>query len=353
MAIVKDLFGTLDCGAPVHRYTMRNENGMRVAILNFGGAIQSLCVPDKDGKLADIIGGYDNVKSYVEGDGYQGALIGRFGNRIAKGKFTLEGKEYSLYINNNSNHLHGGKVGFSHRLWEVTEQDGETPILVLHRLSPDGEEGYPGNLDVTVTYTLTADNRLSIRYEATTDKTTPLNLTNHSYFNLSGFASGKIFDHVLTMDADGFLETDEELIPTGTIVPVAGTPFDFRNGKTIGADFHADYEALKLAGGYDHCMVFTKNDSDEIVLRATLHDPKSGRTMQMFTNQPCVQLYTGNFLKNPDHPFKGGYPQATQNAMCLETQHMPDAPNHENFTDCLLRPGEKYDYTTVYAFTAE
>ena len=352
MAIVKDLFGTLACGAPVYRYTMRNENGMRVAILSFGGAIQSLCVPDRDGKLADIVGGYDNLTSYVEGDGYQGALIGRFGNRIAKGKFTLEGKEYSLYINNNSNHLHGGKVGFSHRLWDVTEQDGENPTLVLHRLSPDGEEGYPGNLDVTVTYTLTADNRLSIRYEATTDKTTPLNLTNHSYFNLGGFASGKIFDHVLTMDADGFLETDDELIPTGNIVPVAGTPFDFRKGKAVGADFYADYEALHLAGGYDHCMVFSENGSDEVVLRATLYDPKSGRTMRMLTNQPCVQLYTGNFLKNPEHPFKGGYPQATQNAMCLETQHMPDSPNHDNFTDCLLRPGEKYDYTTVYAFSA-
>ena len=351
MAIVKDLFGKLACGAPVYRYTMSNENGMRVAILNFGGAIQSLVVPDREGKLADVVGGYDSVKSYVEGDGYQGALIGRFGNRIAKGKFTLEGKEYTLFINNNSNHLHGGKVGFSHHIWDVTEQDGKEPALVLHRLSPDGEEGYPGNLDVTVTYTLTEDNRLSIRYVATTDKTTPLNLTNHTYFNLGGFASGKIFDHELTMDADGFLETDEELIPTGTIVPVAGTPFDFRKAKTVGADFYADYEPLHLAGGYDHCMVFTENNSNEVVLRATLHDPKSGRTMRVLTNQPCVQLYTGNFLKNPEHPFKGGYPQATQNALCLETQHMPDAPNHENFTDCLLRPGETYDYTTVYAFS--
>lgn len=352
MAIVKDLFGTLPCGTPVYRYTMRNDNGMRVSILNFGGAIQSLCVPDRDGKVADIVGGYDNIESYVNGDGYQGALIGRFGNRIAKGRFTLEGKEYTLFINNNSNHLHGGEVGFSHRIWDVTEKDGAEPALVLHRLSPDGEEGYPGNLDVTVTYTLSSDNRLSIRYVATTDKTTPLNLTNHSYFNLGGFASGKIFDHVLTMDADGFLETDEELIPTGNIVPVAGTPFDFRKGKTVGADFFEDYEPLHLAGGYDHCMVFPPSDSNEVVLRATLHDPKSGRTMRMLTNQPCVQLYTGNFLNNPLYPFKGGYPQATQNALCLETQHMPDAPNHENFTDTLLRPGETYDYTTVYAFSA-
>ena len=351
MAIVKDLFGKLADGTPVYRYTMNNENGMRVAILNYGGAIQSIVVPDRDGKLADVVGGYDSVPSYVGADGYQGALIGRFGNRIAKGKFTVEGKEYSLFINNNSNHLHGGEFGFNSKIWDVTEEDGSEPALVLHRLSPDGEEGYPGNLDVTVTYGLSADNRLSIRYEATTDKTTPLNLTNHTYFNLGGFASGKIFDHELTMDADAFLETDAELIPTGNIVPVAGTPFDFRKTKTIGADFYADYEPLHLAGGYDHCMVFSKNDSDEVVLRATLRDPKSGRTMCVLTNQPCVQLYTGNFLKNPLYPFKGGYPQATQNAMCLETQHMPDSPNHPNFTDSLLRPGEKYDYTTVYAFS--
>jgi aldose 1-epimerase len=281
-----------------------------------------------------------------------GAIVGRYGNRIADGKFTLNGKEYQLTRNEvtRDGHLHGGAVGVDKRIWHDRVRQGKQLRLTVQLA--DGEEGYPGNLDVTVTYTLTADNRLSIRYEATTDKTTPLNLTNHSYFNLGGFASGKIFDHVLTMDADGFLETDDELIPTGNIVPVAGTPFDFRKGKAVGADFYADYEALHLAGGYDHCMVFSENNSDEVVLRATLYDPKSGRTMRMLTNQPCVQLYTGNFLKNPEHPFKGGYPQATQNAMCLETQHMPDSPNHENFTDCLLRPGEKYDYTTVYAFSA-
>lgn len=352
MAIVKDLFGTMPCGTPVYRYTLRNEAGMRVAILNLGGAVQSLCVPDREGKLADVVCGYDSVASYLGGDGYQGALIGRFGNRIAKGKFTLDGKDYSLYCNNNGNHLHGGKVGFDHRIWDVTAVDGENPTLTLHLLSPDGEEGYPGNLDVTVTYTLTADNRFMIRYVATTDQTTPLNLTNHSYFNLGGFASGTVLNHELTMDADGFLETDAELIPTGTILPVAGTPFDFRKTKTIGADFYEDYEPLHLAGGYDHCMVFAGGETKEPVLRATLRDPVSGRTMRMLTNQPCVQLYSGNFMKNPDYPFKGGYSQHTQNAVCLETQHMPDSPNHENFTDCLLRPGEMYDYTTVYAFSA-
>ncbi len=352
MAIAKDLFGTLECGTPVYRYTMENQNRTRVAILNFGGAIQSLCVPDKDGRLADVVCGYDDIGSYEKGDGYQGALIGRFGNRIAKGKFTLDGKEYTLYTNNNGNHLHGGKVGFSHRIWDVTERDGDDPALVLHLLSPDGEEGYPGNLDVTVTYTLTSDNRLSIHYEATTDKTTPINLTNHAYFNLGGFSSGSVLDHELSMDASGFLETDDELIPTGTILPVKDTPFNFRRTKTVGADFFADYEPLHIAGGYDHCMVFTPSDKKEIVLRATLRDPRSGRTMRVLTDQPCVQLYTANFMKNAAYPFKGGYPQHPQNALCLETQHMPDSPNHDHFTDALLRPGEKYDFTTVYAFSA-
>ena len=323
-----------------------------MSILDFGGAIQSLYVPDRDGRLADVVCGYDQLEGYVKGDGYQGALIGRFGNRIAKGRFTLDGEEYALYANDGENHLHGGKRGFSHSIWDVEEKDGLEPSLVLRRLSSDGEEGYPGNLDVTVTYALTADNRLVIHYEAETDRTTHLNLTNHAYFNLGGFASGTILDHELTMDASGFLETDEGLIPTGTILPVKDTPFDFRRTKTIGRDFFEDFEPLHLAGGYDHCMVFTPSEEKEIVLRATLRDPKSGRTMRVLTDQPCVQLYTGNFMKNAAYPLKGGYPQRPQNAVCLETQHMPDSPNHEEFTDTRLHPGEKYDFTTVYAFSA-
>ena len=350
MAIVKDIFGKMPDGRAVERYTLSNLNGMRVAILSLGGAIQSLVVPDRDGKPGDVVCGYDGVESYLGGDGYQGALIGRFGNRIAKGKFTLDGKDYTLYCNNGANHLHGGKEGFDHKLWEVTP-DENANALVLHYLSPDGEEGYPGNLDVTVTYTLSEDNRLSIKYDAVTDKTTPLNLTNHSYFNLGGFASGTVLNHELTLDADGFLETDDELIPTGTIIPVAGTPFDFRKPKTVGKDFFEDYEPLHLAGGYDHCMVFSPSSEAGVILRGTLYDPASGRMMRMYTDQPCVQLYSGNFMKNPDYPFKGGYPQHTQNALCLETQHMPDSMNHDNFTDCLLRPGEVYSYTTVYAFS--
>lgn len=351
MSIVKQHFGILPDGSNVHRYTMKNENGMSVSILDFGGVIQQILVPDRRGRFTDVVGGYDNVTDYYYGDGYQGALIGRWGNRICRGKFTLEGKQYTLYINNGENHLHGGKEGFDHKIWSVTEQDGAEPALVLHYVSPDGEEGYPGTLDLTVTYTLKQSNALSIRYVATTDKPTVLNLTNHCYFNLGGFASGKILDHVLQLDADTYLPTDEGLIPTGEIKSVTGTPFDFRTPKTIGKDFNSDNADLRFAGGYDHCFNFTGGAPKEPIWRATLYDPASGREMRVITDQPCVQCYTGNFLSNAEHPFKGGYPQSPQNAVCLETQHMPDSPNHENFTNTVLRPDEVYDFTTEYVFS--
>ena len=351
MSIQKQLFGILPDGRATHRYTMRNENGMSVSILDFGGAIQQLLVPDQNGRFSDVVGGYDNITDYYYGDGYQGALIGRIGNRICHGKFTLDGVEYSLYINNGDNHLHGGKEGFDHKIWDVTPVEGAEPALVLHYVSPDGEEGYPGTLDVTVTYTLKARNALSIRYIATTDKKTILNLTNHTYFNLGGFASGKVFDHVLQLDADTYLTTDDGLIPTGELVDVTGTPFDFRTPKTVGRDFDADNRDLKCAGGYDHCFNFTGGATAIPTVRATLYHPASGRQMQVVTNQPCVQFYTGNFLTNAERPFKGGYPQATQNALCLETQHMPDSVNHDNFPTTELLPGEVYDYTTEYVFS--
>ena len=351
MSIEKQFFGKLPDGREVYRYVMENGSGMRVAILNFGGAIQQILVPDRRGRLSDVVGGYDNIYDYYYGDGYQGALIGRIGNRICKGKFTLEGKDYSLFINNGENHLHGGEVGFSHKIWEVNAVDGAEPRLEMHYVSPDGEEGYPGTLDVTVTYTLTARCGLSLRYVAKTDKTTIVNLTNHSYFNLGGFASGKILDHVLQLDADTYLPTDETLIPTGELRSVAGTPFDFRTPKTVGADFYAEYTDLRIAGGYDHCLNFAGGATEEPVLRGTLYEPCSGREMKVYTNQPSVQFYSGNFLNNPDHPFKGGYPQGLQNALCLETQHMPDAINHPNFKSVVLQPGEVYDYTTEYVFS--
>ena len=351
MSIKKDLFGVLADGREVYAYTMSNANGMQVKILSYGGAIAEIRVPDRNGCVSDVIGGYDCLDSYVRGDGYQGALIGRFGNRIARGKFTLDGKEYTMFINNGVNHLHGGEFGFNAKVWDVTEQDGEEPSLILHILSPDGDEGYPGNLDLTVTYTLSNQNGLSIRYVATTDEATPLNLTNHTYFNVRGYASGSVHSLQLWLDADSYLPTDETLIPTGEIRSVEGTPFDFRTAKEIGKDIHADNEDLTIAGGYDHCLNFVGGETETPVKRAELYDPECGRVMEVFTNQPCVQFYSGNFLTNAEFPFKGGYKQVPQTFICLETQHMPDAINHENFTNCVLRPGEVYDYTTEYRFS--
>jgi aldose 1-epimerase len=353
MSITKNLFGTLADGREVFAYTLKNANGMSVKLLTYGGAIAEIRVPDKNGCFTDVVGGYDCLRSYVEGDGYQGALIGRFGNRINKGKFTLDGKDYSLFINNKDNSLHGGQYGFNKKIWDVEPIDGDEPVLRMHILSEDGDEGYPGNLDVTVTYKLSNENGLSIRYEATTDKATILNLTNHCYFNLGGYASGSIHPLWLTMDADSYIPTDDRLIPTGEIKSVEGTPFDFREPKRIGQDIGADYIDLKLAGGYDHCFNFTGGETKEPGKRCTVYDEVTGRVMDVYTNQPCVQFYSGNFLKNEKYPFKGGYPQKIQTLMCLETQHMPDSINHDNFTNCVLRPGEKYDYVTEYRFSVK
>lgn len=353
MSIKKKLFGVLADGSEVYSYTMRNANGMKVKILNYGGVIAQIKVPDRKGCFSDVVGGYDCLDSYVRGDGYQGALIGRWGNRIAKGKFTLEGKEYNMFINNGVNHLHGGEFGFNAKIWDVTEKDGDEPELVLHILSPDGDEGYPGNLDLIVTYKLSNNNGLSIRYEATTDKTTIINLTNHTYFNVAGYASGSVHPLELWLDADTYLPTDKTLIPTGELKSVEGTPFDFRTPKTIGQDINADNADIRIGGGYDHCMNFVGGETKEPVKRAELYDKVSGRVMEVYTNQPCVQLYSGNFLNNEEFPFKGGYKQVPQTFVCLETQHMPDSINHDNFTNCVLKPGEKYDYTTEYRFSVK
>ena len=356
MSINKELFGSLNIASKsidIYAYTMKNAKGMQVKILNYGGAIAEIRVPDKKGCFTDVVGGYDCLDSYVRGDGYQGALIGRWGNRINKGKFTLEGKDYSLFLNNNGNHLHGGEYGYNAKVWDITEKDGDEPELSLHIVSPDGDEGYPGNLDLTVTYRLTSQNGLVIRYVATTDKTTVVNLTNHTYFNIRGYASGSIHPLYLTLDADSYLPTDETLIPTGEIRSVEGTPFDFRVSKTVGRDISADNEDLIIAGGYDHCLNFVGGETKDPVKRGELYDPESGRVMELYTNQPCVQLYSGNFLTNEEFPFKGGYKQVPQTLMCLETQHMPDSVNHPNFTNCTLRPGQVYDYTTEYRFSVK
>ena len=351
MKIEKRYFGTCPAGE-VDIYTLKNDRGMGADIITLGGAIARLTVPDKEGRVADVVGGYDSLDSYYYGDGYQGALIGRVGNRIAKGRFTLDGVEYSLAINNGPNSLHGGAFGFSHKVWSAESRVTEDGcVLDLCYVSPDGEENYPGRLTVNVRYTLTDDNALSISYRATTDKKTIVNLTNHTYSNLGGYDSGDIFAHELWIDADTYIPVDETLIPTGEIASVQGTPFDFRERKAIGRDFDLSNEQMRIAGGYDHCINFRAVEGDPMSApRISVIDPKSGREMQVFTDAPSVQFYSANFLNNERYPFKGGYPQQLRHALCLETQKMPDSINHKGFTDVTLSPGEVYETTTVYKF---
>lgn len=348
--ITKQLFGEIN-SQQIYKFTLTNNNGMSVVLSNFGATIISINTPDKNGKITDVIGGYDTLESYIEADGYQGAIIGRVGNRICEGKFTLDGIDYNLYINNGPNHLHGGKIGYDKRVWNVlSTNDSDEPSIKFFLLSKDGEEGYPGNLSITITYSLSNEGALSIRYEATTDKKTIINLTNHTYFNLGGCDSGKIHDHILWLDADTYLPTDDSLIPTGEIRSVEGTPFDFRLPKKIGRDINLQNNDLVIAGGYDHCLNFVGGETDTPKLRAKVIHEASGRIMEMYTNQPCVQFYSGNFLGNEKYPFKNNCIQNKQIAFCLETQHMPDAINHDNFTSVILNPEEKYDYTTIYKF---
>ena len=360
MNIYSRPWGTLTGGETANLYTLVNDKGMTVEITDFGGTIVSIKTPDRKGKLTDVNLGYDSLADYEQADGYLGALVGRVANRIAGSAFELDGETYTLYANDGGNSLHGGKRSMSYVVWNATPAATDAAAtLTLTYFSPDGDEGYPGNLTTKVTYTLDNENALSIRYEATTDKATPLNLTNHAYFNLAGNASGTIFAQTLWLDAESYLAGDKELIPVA-VKPVDGTPFDFRVAKPIGRDFFADFADLRIAGGYDHCFNFTDwkacKSGGEIILRGIAYDPVSGRKMEMYTNQPCVQLYTANFLKNPCFPLRGGYAQRTQTAFCLETQVMPDSIHHQGdpaFTDCVLRPGEVYDYTTVYKFSAE
>ncbi len=349
--IKRKLFGILDDGREVYSYTLSNESGMKVKIIELGATIVKLKVADRRGCFTDVVAGYDDLYSYVNADGYQGAVIGRYGNRIGNGRFTIDGKEYNLYVNNGKNSLHGGKYGFNSKVWTAKTYDSDEPRLVLSYTSADGEEGYPGNLEVTVTYTVTKDNGLSINYRATTDKKTPINLTNHAYFNLGGYASGSVHSHTLTLDADTYLLTDKSLLPTGEIQSVDETPFDFRTPKEIGRDINMDDTALIYAGGYDHCFNFVGGKTDSPVKRGELYHSESGRLMELYTDQPCVQVYTGNFVNNPKYPFKGGYRQVPQTHVCLETQCMPDSVNHDNFTNVILDVGEVYSTTTIYKFS--
>ncbi len=347
--IIKNYFDKMPTGEEVFAYTLTNSKGANVKILTLGGRINELNIPDKNGVLADVVCGFDNVNDYLNDTAYQGALIGRFGNRIKKAKFALDGVEYKLFVNDGNNHLHGGKVGFDKKLWNAkTWEIGSNMFLELSIISDDMEEGYPGKLEVSVLYSFNEENTLTINYRATTDKKTILNLTNHAYFNLGGYSSGNIENHTLWLDSNAITTTDSELIPNGEFLDVTNTPFDFRQEKLIGKEIDDDNIHLKYGKGYDHNFIL--NTNGEIKHFATLKDTFSGRIMKVYTNQPCVQIYTGNCINPQDPPFKNGVNQIKRCGICIETQHAPDAPNQPKFMSCELNVGEFYNYTTVFKF---
>lgn len=348
--IEKSAFGTLPDGRAVELYTLRNAQGMEVKISTYGGIVTSWTAPDKTGKYEDITLGCDSLTGYLRGTPYFGALIGRYGNRIAKGKFTLDNATYILATNNIGNHLHGGLQGFDKVLWTATPFDSAEPNLKLTYFSKDGEEGYPGNLSVTVVYTLLKDNALKIDYTAATDKATVVNLTNHAYFNLAG--KGDILGHELTLHADRFLPVDSTLIPTGELRPVAGTVFDFTQSTPVGARINdtADMQ-IRYGLGYDHCWVLS-DTTGELRRAAALYEPQSGRLMEVLTTEPAVQFYSGNFLDGTVRG-RGGVMYGHRTGLCLETQHYPDSPNKPAFPGTVLRPGEMYESTTVYQFSVK
>jgi len=349
--IKNQAFGTVPEG-PVDLYTMTNSRGMEVRAMNYGGIIVSLRVPDKKGVLADVVLGFDALDAYLNNKPYFGAIIGRYANRIAKGKFPLDGVEYRLARNNGMNSLHGGLKGFDKVLWHGEQFENNHGIgVVFTYTSKDGEEGYPGNLKTTVTYTLTDQNELQIEYEATTDKATPVNLTNHSYFNLAGEGNGDILGHELMLNADRFTLVESTLIPTGELPSVARTPFDFTEPTAIGARIDANNEQLAIAHGYDHNFVLNRKSS-RLELAGRVHEPQTGRVLEVYTTEPGIQFYTGNFLdgtitgKN-EHAYK------KRAALCLETQHFPDSPNHSHFPSSILKPELIYHSRTVYNFSTE
>jgi len=339
---------TID-GKPTKLYILKNKNGVEAGITNYGGTLVGLLVPDKDGKLTDVVVGFDGIEGFQKAAGsYYGATIGRYGNRIAKGKFTLDGKQYSIFTNNGANTLHGGKKGFDANVWDAKQVDSTT--LELTYLSKDMEEGYPGNLNVKITYKLTDDNELKISYEATTDKNTVVNLTNHSYFNLNGAGSGTNLEHLVQIDADGYTPVDTTLIPTGKIEPVKGTPFDFTTPTTIGARIEEDNAQIKAGGGYDHNYVLNKHDISKPI--ATVIGDKSGIKMEVFTEEPGLQFYTGNFMQGKN-TILGGKKDDHRTAFAMETQHYPDSPNQPNFPSTVLKPGAVYKTQTIYKFSVK
>ncbi|HUA67593.1 MAG TPA: aldose epimerase family protein [Candidatus Saccharimonadales bacterium] len=344
-------FGKTADGTPVEIYTLRNSKGMEARIMTYGGIVQSLKVPDRDGHFGDVVLGYDNLEGYLTNSPFFGALIGRYANRIANGKFTLDGHEYTLPTNNPPNCLHGGDQGFDKKVWKVVKADvgPRGPRLELSYLSKDGEEGFPGNLNVQATYTVTEDNALRVHFKATTDQDTICNLTHHSYFNLTG--SGDVLGYIVYINADKFTPVDSTLIPTGELRPVAGTPFDFLKPTAIGARINEDNQQLKYANGYDDNWVLN-HPAGKLGLAAQVYDPVSGRVLTVYTTAPGMQFYTGNFLDGTITG-KGGWVYQFRDAFAMEPQDFPDSPNHPNFPSAELKPGETYKSTIIYQFSTK
>ena len=350
VGLKKSAFGKTKDGQPVGIYTLTNSGGMEIAITNYGGVVVSIKAPDRNGKFADVVLGFDTFDAYLNNTPFFGALVGRYGNRIARARFTLDGHEYHLAANDNGNTLHGGLKGFDKRLWQAKDvSTKEAPALELTYLSKDGEEGFPGNLSVTVTYSLTPKNELKIDYATSTDKDTVLNLTNHSYFNLAGQGEGNILSHLMMINADRFTPVDATLIPTGELKSVAGTPLDFRKPTAIGARIDADDQQMKFGRGYDHNFVLNRKGGG-LILAARVTEPSSGRVLEVLTTQPGLQFYTGNFLDGTIHG-KAGKIYPRRSAFCMETQHFPDSPNQPQFPTAVLKPGEHFQSTTVFRFS--
>jgi len=356
MTVEKKVFGRLPDGRTAALFTLTNTGGMKMSVTNYGCIVTELWVPDKEGQMADITLGYDSLPAYLDKTPYFGALVGRVGNRIAKGRFTLDGKEYTLAVNNDENHLHGGLKGFDKVLWDAEAvRRGDAVGVKFSRRSPDGEEGYPGNLDAEVTYWLTNKDEFELDYKATTDKATPINLTNHAYFNLRGHNAGDILGHEMMLNASRFTPVDSTLIPTGELRPVEGTPMDFTKPEVIGARVNDDDEQIKFGLGYDHNWVLDKEKPGELTLAARVHEPETGRIMEVWTTQPGVQFYCGNFLDGTNIG-KDGAVYNHRNGFCLETQHFPDSANKqdvEGWPTAILRPGETYTQKTIYRFMTD
>lgn len=350
-SVKKETFGKTNDGSTVDQYTLTNAAGMTAKIITYGAILTELDAPDREGKMGDVVLGFDNLKDYIERNPHFGSTVGRVANRIAKGKFTLDGKEYTLAINNGPNSLHGGLKGFDKKVWKAEPKTTANGAAVeFSYLSKDGEESYPGNLTVTVVYTLTNDNALRIDYTATTDKATPVNLTNHSYFNLAGTKSGDVLNHELMIAADKYTPADDTLIPTGEIKPVKDTPLDFTQPRRIGERI-AQLKSYP-GGGYDHNFVLSSAVKEEPVLAARVSEPRTGRILEMYTTEPAVQFYTGNYL-NGKLTGRGGVAYQKHAGFCLEAQHFPDAVHHDNFPSIILKPGQTYRQTTIYKFSAK